>query len=426
MTHKAAPEPSPHELTPSQQHGLRLLTDSCANIFITGGAGTGKSFLIREYLAHTEDDVPVIASTGAAAILVGGRTFHSFFGLGIMQGGPKAVFDKAVRNSRLKKRLRDARTLIIDEISMLSSETLDTAEAVARAVRQSQEPWGGIRIIAVGDFAQLPPISRGAERMWGFQGPAWERSVFQTVVLREVKRTRDAAFLEVLEEIRWGALTEKTEAFLNGRLTMEEELESDVPHLFPRRVQTEAFNKAKLAEIPLAARLYDTEYGGAQPYMERLMKEAPIPPSLELKEGALVMLRVNDPKQRFINGTVGHVVDMTDETLCVQVRGRRMEINKFTFSIQDEDGHEVAFAHNFPVNLAYASTIHKIQGTTLDRVHVDLKSLWEPGQAYVALSRARNGSGVSLSGWEARSIIADSAVRQFYEGLDASRLPDPV
>ena len=418
-------QPSPQELTPSQQEGIDLLVRDRRHVFITGGAGTGKSFLVREYLRRAAQDIPVIASTGAAAILIGGRTFHSFFSLGILQGGPAAALKKAVSNSRLRKRLKEAETIVIDEVSMLSQEAFDVAEKIARAVRRCEEPWGGIRVLAVGDFAQLPPISKHHFKPWCFRGDAWRRSCFQPVVLREVKRTEDAAFLEVLEDIRWGNVSERAEGFLNGRLAEDLELEEDVPHLFPRRAQTEAFNRSRLENLKTALRTYETEYGGEGVLIERMMKEAPIPPVLELKEGALVMMRINDPKQRFINGTVGHIMDMDDETLGIRVHGRRIELGRFTFSMQNEDGEEVAFAHNFPVNLAYASTIHKIQGTTLDRIHVDLRNLWEPGQAYVALSRARSGRGVTLMGWTPRSIKADSEVREFYQALAEGRMPEP-
>ena len=202
------------KLTPSQAQGFKALMESRENIFLTGGPGTGKSFLIRDYLDACPDKIPVVASTGIAAILIGGRTFHSFFGLGIMQGGVEAVVKKALKNSRLRKRLKKSETLVIDEVSMLSTETLDCAERIACRVRKSKEPWGGMRIIVVGDFAQLPPISRGPEKEWCFLSKAWKRSRFKTVVLREVKRTEDADFLEVLEDIRWGKNTERVQTFL--------------------------------------------------------------------------------------------------------------------------------------------------------------------------------------------------------------------
>ena len=145
---------------------------------------------------------------------------------------------------------------------MLSWEAFACAEKIARAVRRSEEPWGGIRILVVGDFAQLPPITRGAAKQWCFFSEAWTRSGFETVVLREVKRTDDEAFLRVLEDVRWGRASSEVEEFLNARITNDEEVELDVPHIFPRRAQTDAFNKARLAGIPLPLVRYETQYEG--------------------------------------------------------------------------------------------------------------------------------------------------------------------
>ncbi len=385
------------------------------NLFLTGGPGTGKSFLIREFLNECPEKVPVVASTGAAAILIGGRTFHSFFGLGIMQGGAEAVAKKALKNKRLRKRLKQTKTLVIDEVSMLSGETLDAAEHIARAVKKSILPWGGIRVIAVGDFAQLPPITRGSDKEWCFLSKAWERSRFKKVILREVKRTEDAAFLEVLEDIRWGKTSERVRTFLNERLVTADQVGSDVPHVFPRRAQTDAFNRARLNEIEYESRFYNTEYRGKDIYVERLKRDAPIPEVLELKKNALVMLRMNDPKQRYVNGTVGTLEELDDDILLVRAGKQLLEIKPFTFSILDDQGEEAAFAMNFPLTLAYGSTIHKVQGSTLERCHISLRALWEPGQAYVALSRARSGDAITLMDWDESSIRADVAVRQFYE-----------
>lgn len=403
------------ELTPSQAEGFKDLMEGEENVFLTGGPGTGKSFLIKRFLDECPDEVPVVASTGAAAILIGGRTFHSFFGLGIMQGGNEAVVEKALKNKRLRKRLKDVKTLVVDEVSMLSGDTLDCAEKIASMIRRSAHPWGGIRMIVVGDFAQLPPISRGRDKEWCFLSVAWKRSRFKKVVLREVKRTEDAGFLEVLEDIRWGRVSERVQAFLNERLSTGDGVDSEVPHVFPRRAQTDAFNRARLNEIGFKSRFYPTEYGGKDIYIDRLKRDAPIPEILELKESALVMLRMNDPKQRYVNGTVGTVEGMEDDLLLVRVGSRVVEIEPFTFTVLDDEGEEAAYAKNFPVTLAYANTIHKMQGTTLERCHISLRALWEPGQAYVALSRARSGDGITLIDWDPSSIRADSTVQKFYD-----------
>src|SRR3989338_258151 len=166
-------------LTSCQTKGLDVL-ERQGNVFLTGAAGTGKSFLLQRYLAgKPSENFPVVASTGAAAVLVGGRTFHSFFGLGILEGGPQAAVVRALQSRKLVHRLNTACSVVIDEISMLSVTTLQAAEAVARGARGNHEPWGGLRIIAVGDFAQLPPVTPGTRtKDWAFAHPVWQESDF--------------------------------------------------------------------------------------------------------------------------------------------------------------------------------------------------------------------------------------------------------
>lgn len=401
-------------LTLDQEQALYHLEKGRQNLFITGGAGTGKSFLLRHFLNQQKEKIPVLASTGAAAILIGGRTFHSFFGLGIMQGGAEATIAKALDNKRLRKRMNSVETIIIDEISMLSFNTLDCAEKIARGLRGNPlRPWGGLRIIAVGDFCQLPPVSRNrGSKEWAFLGEAWAASDFKRIDLKEVMRTSDHEFLQVLQDLRVGALTRRLENFFDDRI--REEMDTDVTHLFARRDQTEKYNLMKLFEIELDPRKYETIYGGDERYHDQLRRDAPIPPVLELKKGAMVMIRMNDPKQRYVNGSVGRVWELQDERIYIDLKDRRVEIEPFAFSVQDADGKEVAYAKNFPLNLAYASTIHKIQGSTLDKIHIDLAGLWEPGHAYVAVSRAKRAEDVSFIRWSPTSIRSDPMVKSFY------------
>lgn len=404
------------QLTLDQEQAFIHLKENRRNLFITGGAGTGKSFLIQHFLKSEVEKIPVLASTGAAAILVGGRTFHSFFGLGVLHGGPAATFELALRNKRLKKRLNSVSRIIIDEISMISFEVLDCAERIARALRGNDEPWGGLRVICVGDFAQLPPVTRSLGKEWAFLGEAWASSGFKMIQLKEVMRTEDQEFMRVLSDARFGRLSVRLTHFLKTRTRKSSDFE--ITHLFPRRNQTESFNLERLEEIPEISRKYETIYSGDQRYFDRLKRDAPIPEVLELKKGALVMIRMNDPKQRFVNGTTGRVVALKDECVVIETERRTFEIEPFAFSVQNEDGEEVSFAKNFPINLAYASTIHKIQGATVDRVHLDLYGLWEPGQAYVALSRVRSADGLTLNRWNEKSIFADPMVTAFYGGED--------
>lgn len=404
---------------------------------MTGGAGTGKSFLVRRYLGHLQShikgrrsatkDLPILASTGAAAVLIGGRTFHSFFGLGILEGGVAATVDRAAQNRSVIARLRRAQGFILDEVSMLSGQTLRAAETIARRVRDNDRPWGGLRVIAVGDFAQLPPVEGGrnealpvrsdGRRDWAFQDESWTSSLFAPALLREHVRSTDSRFLQVLELVREGTVTSVVRDFLESRRP-DGEVSRDVPRLFPRRDTTERYNLDRLAELKGQETVIETLYSGETPAREALKRQAPIPEVLRLKEGALVMLRVNEPSGKYVNGSLGTVLKVTPARLTIELQsGRTVELEKQGFYFYSADGEAKAGAINFPVVLAWATTIHKSQGATLDRLVVDLTRLWEPGQAYVALSRLRSSDGLHLTGWSPQSIRADQDVLEFYDQL---------
>ena len=407
-------------LNSCQKSALSIL-DSHENVFLTGVAGSGKSFLVRHFLAQkSSDSFPVLASTGAAAILVGGRTFHSFFGLGIMQGGFEATVERALSNKKLQKRLKKTIAVIIDEVSMLSGTALRAAETICRKARGKQFPWGGIRVIAVGDFAQLPPVSAyNQPREWAFLDETWLKSDFRSAVLRTIVRTQDTEFQEILNFIRSGVVNERVTRFLNERkvsdfMDMDEAFEGT--RLFPHRDTTEKFNLLKLSQLEGQAQSIPTVYSGNEKSIQDLKRNAPIPEILRLKEGALVMLRINDPKQRFVNGSLASIEKIEKDSLKIRLQaGNRIcDVETTSFSLLDAEGKEVASARNFPLNLAYATTIHKAQGMTLDALMVDLRNLWEPGQAYVALSRVKSANNVFVTDWNSNSIKMDPRVAEFY------------
>ena len=404
------------QLSPCQSQALDHLYGE-RNVFLTGGAGTGKSFLIREFLkTKSSKTFPVLASTGAAAVLVGGRTFHGFLGLGIMEGGVNSTVHRAVGNKRVVKRLQKIDGFVLDEVSMISGPTLAAAEKICRLARSSEQPWGGLRIIAVGDFAQLPPVQRfNGPREWAFGDPSWQFSSFQTVQLKTVMRTQDVEFLEVLGRVRQGRVDETVRDYLNERC-VEGDHDFEGTRLFPRKDAVAQFNLQKLNEIESDEVCYETEYQGKAEKIEQLKKMAPIDQVLRLKKDCLVMLRQNDPKQRWVNGSLGHVRELEKDFLLIELfNGRLIELDRSHFSMLDADGEVVAIAENFPVSLAYATTIHKAQGATFDRLRVDLQRLWEPGQAYVALSRVTSGDALCLDGWSPQSIKVDPNVARFLQ-----------
>lgn len=405
------------QLSQDQAQALDWLR-SGENVFLTGGAGSGKSFLIREYRKEVDaQSLPVLASTGVAAVLLGGRTFHSFFGLGILEGGPRAAFERASKNKKLLKRIKDTEGVIIDEISMISGMALEAAEMIARLARESDLPWGGLRVIAVGDFAQLPPVSSQTQKDWCFQSPVWMKTGFQVASLHYNQRVQENRFLEVLNLIRKGQVSSTVRDFLNEKLRDHDE---DAPgtRLFPRRLQAETYNQKKLDEINEEEIQIPTIYFGTEKQREMLAKSSPVPETLKIKLGCEVLFLQNDPQKRWVNGTRGKVVHIESDKIRIRKnQGREVQVEKVQFSMLDAEGQVVASMVQFPLTLAYATTIHKSQGATLDDIWCDLGALWEPGQAYVALSRLRSSEGLNLLRWNPRSVLVDPAVEKFYRSL---------
>lgn len=427
--------------TPDQElANEKLKTEN--NIFLTGGAGTGKSTVIQNYLRGGLDgskNTAVLASTGTAAILLGGRTFHSFFGLGIMEGGVEYVVARATKHQGIIQRLKKTDTILLDEISMIGAAEWMAAEKIARIARKRQaEPWGGIRIVAIGDFAQLPPVVkpmmpaknpdpysqdlfsqevREPEKPWCFTTETWHKTEFDIVNLRQVVRSQDSYWNEILNELRWGEFTEKAKEVLDERIKRVP-LDFQGTRLFSRRAQVDRLNHERLHMLPGAVKEFNTIYVGQAQKIDELKRNAPIGEMVVLKEGALVMFRQNDPELRYVNGTLGTVTRLKESEVRVELfNGRSIDLKPVPFSVMDAEGEVVATATNYPLNLAWACTIHKAQGATLDRAHVDLRGVWEHGQSYVALSRVRSLEDLSLEGYTPNGFKLDPAVKDFYRRL---------
>ena len=408
-------------LTSSQQFAWELLQGE-GPVFLTGEAGSGKSFLAHCFIeTRNSRDFPILASTGAASVLVGGRTLHSFLGLGILKGGIEATVLKALKDRRVCRRIKKAKGLVIDEISMISGETFRAAEMICRLAREENRPWGGLKIIVVGDFAQLPPVERHrvGSPDWAFKSRIWAETGFQSAVLKQNVRSRNLEFLQVLNRVRRGQVDDSVRSFLRAR-SKELPKEFEGTRLFPRRVQADQYNECRLLKLPGKIRYFPTEYTGEKRYVTAMKKYSPLPEELKLIEGALVMLRQNDPCGRWINGSTGTLVGFGNEFLKIELlNGRSIEIEKATFSLLDAEGKVRAEVINYPVTLAWAATIHKSQGMTLDRLAVNLEGLWEPGHAYVALSRITEPDNLWLIGWQERSVKVDPQVAHFYQELES-------
>lgn len=421
------------ELTTSQAEGLSILRTTSDNVFLTGSGGTGKSFVLNRWREGLDKDereqIRVVASTGAAALLVGGCTFHSFFGLGLGVGTKEHIVFKAANRRDVKDRLKYVSTIIIDEVSMIPGRLFEYADEICRLVRGSQQPFGGIRIIAVGDFYQLPPISDDKEKItdWCFRCTSWEDCDFRMVELKEIMRTSDVDFMSVLAKLRVGAVDGEVRDFLNARVISSITAESiEGTRLYGTREQVDRYNKYRLAKLPGEYKVYRTDYSGDKEYFQRLQNSMPITDKLVLKPDCLVMIRKN-LGSGIVNGTLAHVKEFgVDEVEGVEIIKLELLGSKQIYTIQrsnfewlNPDGAPVARANNFPISVAYACTIHKAQGASIDRVICDIERVWEAGQAYVALSRARNAYELYIENWKKESIFASDEVIDFYQLMEA-------
>ncbi len=412
------------ELTDCQKQAVEIL-NSKDNVFLTGHAGTGKSFVINQFQKNLPHPLPVLASTGAAAVLVEGRTFHGYFGLGIMEGGLQKTVKKAIGNNRVRERIKKDRAVIIDEISMIHPEAFEAANRIAQTVNESDAPFGGMRLIVVGDFLQLPPITPNNQAVqWLFEMDVWHQLEFKKAFLTQTMRTLSKSFIDVLNSIRQGEVSPSVKEFLDSRLSpVGDDFDGTV--LFGRRNQAEFFNIKKLNQIESEEITYETEVKVASKVnktVESLLALSPLPKQLKLKKGALVMLRKNDPDGKFVNGSLARINKLLDEVVEITLfTGLKISLSKEEFHILDADGIKMATITNFPISLAWATTIHKAQGASIDRVHIDLRNLWECGQAYVALSRARTPENLFVEGWTPRSIKADPNAVKFYMDLNLAK-----
>lgn len=401
-----------------------------SNVFVTGPAGTGKSAIFAEFLkeAGKTRRIPVLASTGAAAVLIGGRTFHSFFGLGTMQKPRYQIVDEAINNPKIIGNIVRSNTIAIDEISMLSSDTLSVAEEITRKIRRNHKVWGGIQVLASGDFLQLPPVSKDRkDHDWAFKGDVWTRSEFKICVLEEVVRTDDEYFVKLLHRIRRGSYDRDMFEFFSSRMIKPEELDTYVgTRLYPHKKSADDVNLRKLEELPGEEVSFETQFSGDERHVASLARNLPIPEVLVLKVGALVMIRRNALDMSYVNGTLGIVKEIHPDYIVVTSTNRKgdtfnIALDKCRYEWVAGNGEVVASARNFPLTLAWACTIHKAQGATIDNVCVDLRGVWEHGQSYVALSRVRHVDGLKLMGWENNSIQVDPSVVSYYDEICAEK-----
>jgi ATP-dependent DNA helicase PIF1 len=393
----------------TQGEALTILKTG-ANVYLTGEPGSGKTHTINEFVAWLRAcgvEPSITAATGIAATHVGGLTLHSWSGIGIAESLSRADVDRIASKEHVARRIQKAKVLIIEEISMLSANTFEMADAVCREVRRIDKPLGGLTVILVGDFFQLPPIARNREdALFAYASKVWRDLNLLTCYLTEQYRQDDTEFLGVLAAIRSGDVEEMHHEHLMMRNVSSENLPPDTPKLFSHNADVDRINAAELAKLPGKVQKYRMTSRGRDTLVQGLVRGCLSPETLELKEGAVVMFTKNSfPQGRFVNGTLGTVVGFDANNMPIVETKEGLRFTAEPMEWQVEEGDKVlASISQVPLRLAYAMTVHKSQGMSMDAAIMDLSKAFEYGQGYVALSRVRRLSGVYLTGFNQRAL----------------------
>lgn len=382
---------------------------SGASVFLTGAPGAGKTYVLNRFVGRAQragKRLAVTASTGIAASHIGGTTIHSWSGLGILDQLTDADLKRLNASDRLVKRYNSVDILVIDEISMLHGARLDMVNQLAKLLRGNDQPFGGLQVILVGDLFQLPPISRGSQQFdFAHLSAAWQELHPRICYLTEQHRQQDSdQLLGLLEAMRLNRVDDEHRRLLSGRLTQRPAEGTVVTRLYSHNIDVDAINQRHLNELPGEVHRFQMYAKGGKAKLEQLAKSLLVPEILELKVGAEVMFVANNFAEGFVNGSRGQVIDFDEDVPVVRLQsGRRIEVEPHNWSLS-EDGRIRAEISQLPLRLAWAITIHKSQGMSLDAAEIDLSKAFTPGMGYVALSRVRGLDGLYLRGANAQSL----------------------
>lgn len=398
----------------TQDEALKIIKTG-ANVFLTGEPGAGKTYTINRYVAYLQEhkiNHAITASTGIAATHIGGMTIHSWSGIGIKETLNKYDLDKIASSEYVCRRVRKTKVLIIDEISMLRAETLFMVDTVCREIKQNNEPFGGMQIILVGDFFQLPPIEKKnteqkqeslleeKQGRFAYESSAWKRLSPIVCYISEQYRQDDASFLELLLAIRHDTVSDEHQDKIKSRYVEQNKFPENITKLFSHNLDVDRVNNERLSKIEMESFKFNMESIGSLPLITALKKGCLSPEVLILKKGAVVMCTKNNQKEHFVNGTLGTVIDFdsfSKNPIIKTKNGKNIVITPMDWTIE-ENGKIKAKITQIPLRLAWAMTVHKSQGMSMDAAVMDLSSVFEYGQGYVALSRVRRLDGLYLLG----------------------------
>lgn len=389
----------------TQKEALKILEDG-HNVLLTGPAGSGKTFLLNKYIAYLKKmkiGVAVTASTGIAATHINGRTIHSWAGIGIKDGLSSAELKALTKRSYLKKQFEKTSVLVIDEVSMLHAHRLDLINSVCQTFKKNNLAFGGMQLVMSGDFFQLPPIStNGDESDFVFKAKIWTEMDLLVCYLDEQHRQNDKKMTTILNSFRKDAVSQEIIELLASRLNKKSANKISPVRLFAHNSDVDLINNAELNKISAPKFSYQMIGEGEKKIIETLKKNCLAPESLILKKGALVMFvknKFNEDRIVYVNGTSGEVVDFDENNYpIVRLRsGEEISVFPDSWTVDDED-RVLAKITQIPLRLAWAITVHKSQGMTLEAAEIDLSRSFAYGMGYVALSRLTSLEGLYLLG----------------------------
>jgi len=400
----------------TQEQALSILK-SGRNVFLTGSAGTGKTYVLNQYINYLKErkvPVAVTASTGIAATHMNGMTIHAWSGIGVKSSLSSSALRSLKTKKYLEKKLDKVEVLVIDEISMLHQNQLSMVDQVLKYFKMNQLPFGGIQIVLCGDFFQLPPIGNQGESSrdkFAFMAPCWVASELRVCYLTQQYRQTNDVLNDILNEIRKGQLSEFSFHKLKNANETQLEKSLEPTKLFTHNYDVDAINADELRKLNGKSKSYVAETKGNEKLIETLKKSVLAMEKMELKIGAKVMFVRNNPEKGVVNGSLGEVIDFEGEENYPMVRlldDRIILAEPEDWLIQDETGKTLAKFNQIPLRLAWAITVHKSQGMTLDAAEIDLSKTFEKGQGYVALSRLKKLANLKLLGINETALQVDS------------------
>ena len=409
------------------------------NVYFEGEAGTGKSFVLRSVIESLKKIYPhpaavgVTASTGISALAMNGRTLHNWAKMGLIDKTVKTVAAMARSANLYAKHIKLTKVLIIEEISMISADVLDTLDEVLQKIRKNMRTFGGIQLVVCGDFHQLPPVTKsGQERKYAFEAKCWQTFRETRMRLTRVFRQQDQQFVDILRQVRNSTLTEDTIKLLRSKVRPLSAIQAvdgiEPTIMYCTKARADELNSANLRKIVGPSKIYkatDTSAAGedGKRALSAIQNDCQSPAHLELKVGAQVMLTKNiDLERKLCNGSRGVVVSIDGDYPRVRFQHGvtcRVSPEEWEQTDPGNDRFILAKRSQLPLALAWAITVHKSQGLQFKHMVADLANAFEYGQVYVALSRACSLEGLHLLSFNPINIKTDPKVVAFYASFDA-------